>query len=76
MSTSCFFKSFPDGRWFSNYFLVHFSGPSWAGQSVLAPVLFETLNIVVKSIDLHSFKSFSISKALSKDKYVMTCKSQ
>lgn len=43
---------------------------------MLAPVLFETLNIVLKSIDLHSFKSFSISKALNKDKYVMTCKSQ
>lgn len=41
---------------------------------MLAPALFETLNIVLKSIDLCSFKSFSISKALNNGKYVMTCK--
>lgn len=43
---------------------------------MLALVLFETLNIVLKSIDLHSFQSFSISKALNNDKYVRSCESK
>ena len=43
---------------------------------MLAPVLFKTLDIILKSIDLLSFKSFRISKALNNGKYVMTCKSK
>lgn len=72
--TTCFLKSFFCWKVVQQLLLSVFLGHKGLGQFVLGPVLFQALNIILKSIDLLSLKSFSISKALNNGKYVMTYK--